>query len=88
MISELSLFPDGIFIPHLDEDVNLISKDRHEYEKKDSGIHNLAGNEEAVRLKIAKIDNLLLKLSDTKPKPPVFYSLISGGRAKPKAVGY
>ena len=40
--------------------INLISNNRYKHEKKDDGIRNLTGNEEAINLKIAKINNLLL----------------------------
>jgi hypothetical protein len=60
VIYELSLLPDAMIVLCLDKDVDLISKDRHKYEKKDSVIRNLIGNEETVRFEITKVSNPLL----------------------------
>jgi hypothetical protein len=60
VICELSLFPDAMVVPCLNKGVDLMPKDRHEYEKKDSVIRNLIGSEETVRFEIAKVSNLSL----------------------------
>ena len=51
------MLPDAMIVPCIDKCVDLMPKDRHKYEKKDSVIRNLTGSEETVRFEIAKVSN-------------------------------
>jgi hypothetical protein len=46
-----------MIVPCLNKVIDLMPKDRHEYEEKDSVIRNLTGSEETVRFEIAKVSN-------------------------------
>jgi len=63
VISELSLLPDRVFIPYLNELVGLVSDNRHRDKKEDNSVTNLARNEKTVRLEISKINNPLFELT-------------------------